>query len=108
MHDSAVHHRPTGNYGYHIVQAAQAKVLLDWNRVLSHHLLFISPDEVSVLTGAYHLNTRAFHPPVDFAGLSSVREFAPIYEFAPCFDEGANTERPAWLRDYSSADGFFG
>lgn len=35
--------------------------MLDWNQKFRHHLLLFPPDEVPNLTGAYHLNIRAFH-----------------------------------------------
>lgn len=107
VHDNAVHRQPFGAFGYYQVPPSHATVL-NWNQVFARHLFFVHPDEVPSLSGVYPLNIRAFHPPVVFQGLGSVREFSPIYAFVPWFDEGAITEQPAWLRDYLSADGFFG
>lgn len=94
VHDSAVHRRLTGYHGYHVVSASQETVTLDWNVLFNHHWSFVPPDEVSLLTGAYLLKNRAFHPPVAFAGLGNVPELVPLHAFVPWFDEGVITERP--------------
>lgn len=108
VRDNGAHRRPTGPFGYYEVPPSQATVALNWNQVYNHYLSFVHLDDVPALIGAYPLNIRAFHLPVVFEGLGSVREFAPIYVFAPWFDEGATIERPEWLQEHLSADGFFG
>lgn len=66
---------------------------LNKNSVASHHFLFVPLGELSLLTGAYLLNSRGFHPPGVFAVLSSVNKFVPIYAVAPWYNEGVLTER---------------
>lgn len=97
VNDAVVHRRPTGDFGYQVVPASQAMVAMNWIMVFSHHFLFVPLDVVSIFSGSYLLNTRGFHHPVEFSGLGSVREFAPIYAFAPWLDESLLVERPTWL-----------
>lgn len=53
VHDSTVHSHVTADFGYHCVSVGQAKVLLDWNQVFVHQLLFVSLNQVHELTRAY-------------------------------------------------------
>lgn len=89
-----------GDYGYQRVPAAQDTVVLDWNQVFCHNFLFVPPDKVNEMIGAYQLNARAFHLSVVLAGLGSVREIAPLYVFAPSIDEGAITGLLSGRRSY--------
>lgn len=103
VHDGVVHRLLTGNFGYHVVHASQATVVRNWNLVYSHYFLFVPPDEIVVLTGAYWLNMSGFHP---LGGVCRPRQRVLIYASAKWFDEGVLIEQPSWLEDYLSADGF--